>query len=157
MSTYLLYQTLAYLGTQASASLAALPTGGTAAREQVDGVGRLLGRIEVLVPASEGGWVSAGSAGETGPLGPDTKVVPLPRTDEGPIRVRLQLTRGLWRIDYLALAQLGDPFQPGAATTCPRPAGRTGGFRRLARPGGHRQVAGYSAGRRVRPDLPVTR
>ncbi len=112
MSTYLLYQTLAYLGTQASASLAALPTGGTAAREQVDGVGRLLGRIEVLVPASEGGWVSAGSAGETGPLGPDTKVVPLPRTGEGPIRVRLRLTRGLWRIDYLALAQLGGPLHP---------------------------------------------
>ncbi|MEP7226797.1 MAG: hypothetical protein ABI785_05510 [Gemmatimonadales bacterium] len=112
MSTYLLYQTLAYLGTQASAALAALPTGGNAAREQVDGVGRMLGRIEVLVPAAEGGWVLAGRAGETGPLGPDTKVVPLPRTGEGPIRVRLQLTRGLWRIDYLALAHLGDPLQP---------------------------------------------
>jgi hypothetical protein len=112
MSTYLLYQTLAYLGTQASAALAALPTGGNAAREQVDGMGRLLGRIEVLVPDSEGGWVRAGSAGETGPLGPDTKVVPLPRTGEGPIRLRLQLTRGLWRIDYLALAHLGEPLQP---------------------------------------------
>ena len=112
MSTYLLYQTLAYLGTQASAALAALPTGGDAARERVDGIGRLLGRIEVLIPDSAGGWVQAGRAGETGPLGPDTKVVPLPRTGEGPIRVRLQLTRGLWRIDYLALAHLGEPLQP---------------------------------------------
>jgi len=112
MSTYLLYQTLAYLGTHASAALAALPIGGNAARERVDGTGRLLGRIEVLVPDSAGGWVPAGSAGETGPLAPETKVVPLPRTDEGPIRIRLQLTRGLWRIDYLALAHLGKPLQP---------------------------------------------
>lgn len=112
MSTYLLYQTLAYLGTHASSALAALAAGGDAARERVGGMGRLLGRIEVLVPDSAGGWVQAGSAGETGPLAPDTKVVPLPRTDEGPIRIRLQLTRGLWRIDYLALAQLGKPVQP---------------------------------------------
>jgi hypothetical protein len=112
MSTYLLYQTLAYLGTHASSALAALATGGEGARERVQGMGQLLGRIEVLVPDSAGGWVHAGSAGETGPLAPDTKVVPVPRTDEGPIRIRLQLTRGLWRIDYLALAHLGAPLQP---------------------------------------------
>jgi hypothetical protein len=112
MSTYLIYQTLAYLGSHASSALAALPTGGAAARERVDGVGRLLGRIEVLVSDSVGGWVHAGSAGETGPLAPETKVVPLPPMDGGPIRIRLQLTRGLWRIDYLALAHLGKPLQP---------------------------------------------
>jgi hypothetical protein len=39
-------------------------------------------------------------------------VVPLPRTDGRLVRVRLQLTRGLWRIDYLALAHLGEPLQP---------------------------------------------
>jgi hypothetical protein len=112
MSTYLLYQTLAYLGTHAPAALAALATGGPAARERVDGIGRLLGRIEVLIPDPAGKWVLAGSAGETGPLAPDTKVVPLPRSDRQQIRIRLQLTRGLWRIDYLALAHLGEPLQP---------------------------------------------
>jgi hypothetical protein len=112
MSTYLLYQTLAYLGTYAPAALAALATGGPAARERVDGVGRLLGRIEVLIPDPAGRWVPVGSTGETGPLAPDTKVVPLPRSHGERIRVRLQLTRGLWRIDYLALAHLGEPLQP---------------------------------------------
>jgi hypothetical protein len=112
MSTYLLYQTLAYLGTQASSALAALATGADAARERVAGMGRLLGRIEVLVPDSAGTWVPAGSVGETGPLASDTKLVPLPRSGRGPVRIRLELTRGLWRIDYLALAILGDPLQP---------------------------------------------
>lgn len=112
MSTYLLYQTFAYLGTHTPAALAALATGGQAARERVDGMGRLLGRIDVLVPDSAAGWVPVGSVGETGPLAADTKVVPLPPTDRRPMRVRLQLTRGLWRIDYLALARLGEPLEP---------------------------------------------
>jgi hypothetical protein len=112
MSTYLLYQTLSYLGTHATSALAALATGGQEAREKAQGVGRRLGGIEVMVPDSAGRWRPVGSAGETGPLAPDTKVVPLPRSGGGRIRVRLQLTRGLWRIDYLALAQLGEPLQP---------------------------------------------
>ena len=112
MSTFLLYQTLAYLGTYAPPALAALATGGLAARERVGGIGRLLGKIEVLVPDSAGGWVLAGSTGETGPLAADTKVVPIPRSASQQIRIRLQLTRGLWRIDHLALAQLGEPLRP---------------------------------------------
>ncbi|HEU5304618.1 MAG TPA: hypothetical protein VFU40_08240 [Gemmatimonadales bacterium] len=112
MSTYLLYQTLAYLGTHAPSALAALATGGQAARDRADGLGRLLGRIEVLAPDSAGEWVPVGSAGETGPLAPDTKVIPLARAGGRAVRVRLQLTRGLWRIDYLALARLGEPVQP---------------------------------------------
>jgi hypothetical protein len=112
MTTYLLYQTLAYLGSEAGRWLAALDGIGPEARESAAGPGRLLGKIEVLVPDSAGGWASAGSAGETGPLASDTKVVPLPPSDGGPIRVRLRLTRGLWRIDYLALARLGPVTQP---------------------------------------------
>jgi hypothetical protein len=112
MSTYLLYQTLAYLGNYAPSALAALATGGNAARERVDGIGRRLGKIEVLVPDSAAGWMPLGSVGETGPLAPDTKVVPLPRSGDRQTRIRLQLARGLWRIDYLALAHLGEPVQP---------------------------------------------
>jgi hypothetical protein len=111
MSTYLLYQTLAYLGKDAAHWLAQLTKGGAGARERVGGMARALGRIEILVPDSAGGWVPVGSVGETGPLAADTKVVPLPKTGGGTIRVRLRLTRGLWRIDYLALASLGKPLE----------------------------------------------
>ena len=54
---------------------------------------------------------TGGTVGETGPLAADTKVVPLPDIDPGPLRIRLRLTRGLWRIDYLALASLGTPLE----------------------------------------------
>lgn len=105
MTTYLLYQWLSYLGRDAARWLGMLTT-------DVPELGGLLGRIEVLVPSSAGGWTPVGRAGETGPLAPETKLVPLPPTDGGPIRIRLQLTRGLWRIDYLALVRLGEPVQP---------------------------------------------
>jgi hypothetical protein len=112
MSTFLLYQTYAYLGTHASSALAALSGAGPDARDRVDGVGRLLGRIEVLAPDSAGEWVPVGSVGETGPLAADTKVVGLPPGKGGPLRLRLRLTRGMWRIGYLAVARLGEPLAP---------------------------------------------
>jgi hypothetical protein len=108
MTTYLVYQALAFLGRDATRWLATLETGGPAAREAAGGLGRALGRIEVLVPDGSGGWTPAGAVGETGPLAVDTKVVPLPAATERPVRVRLRLTRGLWRLDYVALAALGD-------------------------------------------------
>ena len=114
MTTYLIYQSLAYLGTQATAFLARLETGGPGARTVAGELGRTLGRIEVLVPdsAAEDGWRVVGAVGEVGPIAVDTKVVPLPAAGGRPLHVRLRLTRGLWRLEYVALAALGDSVQP---------------------------------------------
>ncbi len=112
MTTFLVYQALAYLGSDAARWLASLETGGPAAREQARGLGRALGRMEVLVSDAAGGWTPVGSVGETGPLAADTKVVPLPPADSGSRHLRLRLTRGLWRLDYVALATLGDSVRP---------------------------------------------
>jgi hypothetical protein len=75
-------------------------------------MGRALGGVDVLVSDEAGGWTSAGTIGETGPLAADTKLVPLPSVGGGPVRVRLVMTRGLWRIDYAALARLVAPVTP---------------------------------------------
>jgi hypothetical protein len=112
MTTYLLYRSLSYLGSHAAGWLATLGSAGSEESLAAQGLGRLLGKIEVLVLDPAGGWRLAGSIGETGPLAADTKVVPLPPTGGRPLRVRLRLTRGLWRIDYLALARLGEPLVP---------------------------------------------
>ena len=114
MTTFLIYQSLAYLGTQATTWLASLETGGPAARGFAGELGRVLGKIEVLVPDSSGadGWRVVGTVGEIGPIAVDTKMVPLPPTSGKPLRVRLRLTKGLWRLEYLAIAKLGDPVEP---------------------------------------------
>ena len=112
MTTFLIYQALAYMGTDAGHWLASLPatTPDSARAESI--LGRLLGRIEVLVPDDVGGWRQVGETGETGPIAADTKIVPLPRPTAAPVRVRLRLTRGLWRLDWLALASFGDSVTP---------------------------------------------
>jgi hypothetical protein len=111
LTTFLIYQALAYLGSDAGRFLAALETGSPALRESAHGIGRMLGQIEVLVADAAGGWTSVGSVGETGPIASDTWLVPLPGDVPGG-RVRLRMTQGLWRIDRVALAKLGEAVQP---------------------------------------------
>jgi hypothetical protein len=110
LSTYLFYQLLAYLGRQAGESIAAFERQGSSLRERALGLGRALGGIEVLVEDAQGQWRVVGEVSETGPLAADVKVVPLPSGAGG--RVRLRVTRGHYRLDYLALAELGGRVQP---------------------------------------------
>lgn len=112
LSTFVLYQTLAYMGASAGAMLAKLERGNTAMLDRSKGMARLLGPIEVMVQDRRGAWVVAGSTQETGPLATDVRYVPLPTLPAGPARIRLRLTRGHWRIDHVALAKLGERVEP---------------------------------------------
>lgn len=103
LPTFLLYQTLSDMGRAAGDWFTVLsknsaPPPPVAAMAHVD----------VLVPSAGGGWRLAGRAGEHGPLATEVHVVPLPPAPGGIRRVRLDLTRGAWRIDQVALVALGD-------------------------------------------------
>jgi len=110
LSTFLFYQTLAYMGETAGAWFAALERGDARAHGSVAGLERALGGIEVLVPDEHGAWQVAASVQEAGPLATDTRVLPIPAGTR-PSRIRLRLTRGLWRIDAVALARLHEPAE----------------------------------------------
>lgn len=111
LSTYLLYQALAWMGTDATRRLAALERGVPGALRGAGGVGRALGGIEVSVSTGEG-WRPVGEPNETGPLAADAKMLLLPPLDPGPVRIRLRATRGHWRIDHVALARVGPAVEP---------------------------------------------
>jgi hypothetical protein len=107
VTTFLLYQGLAYLGTTATSWLAQLE------RSDVSRAGgralqALVGGIEVQVER-DGAWVTVGEAYETGPLATDVHLVKLPA---GTRRARLQLPRGGWRIDHVALAAIAGEATP---------------------------------------------
>lgn len=120
LTTYLLYQTFAYLGTRAAEALSTLER---ADRPHLPGIMGALGGIEVQVD-SAGQWVTVGQDFEVGPLATDVRVVTLPTfplsqngregqgVREGGTRIRLRLTKGNWRIDYIALAELGREVTP---------------------------------------------
>jgi hypothetical protein len=112
LSTYVLYQALAYMGRSAGTWLAALQRGDERTRTQSASLGRLLGGIEVQALDSSGVWISVGETQETGPLATDVRVVPLPHLPAGATRLRLRLTRGHWRLDHVALAQLSGRVEP---------------------------------------------
>jgi len=112
LSTYVLYQAMAYMGHSVGYWLAALQRGDARAREQSLGIGRALGGIEVQALDSAGAWITIGQTQETGPLATDVRVVPLPHLPVGPTHLRLRLARGHWRIDYLALARLAGRAHP---------------------------------------------
>jgi hypothetical protein len=72
---------------------------------------QVLGGIEVLVRNAAGDWIVAGAVNETGPLAEDVHLVPLPPGARGD-RIRLRMARGHWRLDYVALASLGERVSP---------------------------------------------
>jgi hypothetical protein len=112
LTTFLFYQTLAYLGEEATSALGRLDAAAyfdQGART----AGALLGRIEVLVPDADGHWQVVGAIGETGPLATNVHLLRLPDGCLEPAgRVRLRLTRGHWRLDWIALARLAGPGEP---------------------------------------------
>jgi len=112
VTTYLYYQTLAFMGNSAAAWMAALERQGTTLRSLATGLGRELGSIQVSVLDKDGTWISAGEAGETGPIATDVHLVRLPDAGVTPMRVRLRMARGVWRLDYVALAALGERVTP---------------------------------------------
>lgn len=109
VTTYLFYQVLAYLGTEATSYLAALDSDTSGdLRRRLDGFREALGGVEVWALA-DGKWQRAGDIHETGPIATDIHLIRLPAHTE---RVRLTMSQGYFRIDYVATARLGKKVEP---------------------------------------------
>lgn len=113
MSTFLFYQTMGYFGRDGGEWLAALERAGPAGGSPATAMADVLGGIEVLVGQGDA-WVPAGVYAEAGPIATDVQIVPLPprSAPADSIRVRLRLARGAWRLDWVALGQVGAPVPP---------------------------------------------
>ncbi|MEZ4360113.1 MAG: hypothetical protein R3B48_08030 [Kofleriaceae bacterium] len=108
VTTFLLYQGLAYLGTTATSWLARAESGASLSKG-LD-LSKLLGGIEVQV-RRDGAWETLGQAYETGPIATDVHTVMLPEGVTGEA-LRLRLPRGGWRLDYVALATIDQEVTP---------------------------------------------
>ena len=112
LSTFLFYQTMAHVGRNVGEFLATLERGGPEAGRRALGMARVLGGIDVEVAEGDGPWRAIGSFDEAGPIAGDRRVLPFEATGAGPLRVRLRLARGHWRLDSVAVAELGEPLVP---------------------------------------------
>jgi hypothetical protein len=109
LSTYLLYQTYAYMGNSIGNWFTKIEN--HQIPQTRNPIQNLLGGIEVMVQDSIGDWQTAGQVKEYGPLAADQHLVPLGRLQNGPMKIRLRMTQGNWRIDDVALASLTRPVQ----------------------------------------------
>jgi hypothetical protein len=113
LTTFLFYQTMAYAGAGGGDLLARLESTGREGAERALGMARVLGGIEAEVAEPDGIWRAIGSFREAGPIAGDIQVLPFePPSDGGPLRVRLTLAKGDWRLGFVALARLGAQVEP---------------------------------------------
>jgi len=110
LSTYLLYQTFAYMGNNVGNWLAALERGHI--KSNGSSLIKLLGGIEVLLRDDRGQWRRVGSINEYGPLATDYHLVPVGFLLAGPVKFRLRMTKGNWRLDYVSLVKLKRLVKP---------------------------------------------
>jgi len=78
----------------------------------IDDLPAPLGGIDVEVAEGDGPWRAVGSFDEARPIAGDLRVVPFEAQGLGPVRVRLRLVKGHWRLDAVALARLGPEVAP---------------------------------------------
>jgi hypothetical protein len=120
LTTFLFYQTLAFMGTKAGEWLADLERNSSKFKALLENPRTTLGSIDVLIKNKNGEWEKVGEVGETGPIATDIKLIPLKSlishkyydSDESQYKIRLRMAKGLWRIDYVALAELVDKVHP---------------------------------------------
>jgi hypothetical protein len=120
LTTFLFFQTLAYMGSTAGEWLANLERNSTVYKDLLENPRETLGTIDVLIKNKVGEWEKVSEVGETGPIATDIKLVPLKNlikdtyndSEESQFKIRLRMAKGLWRIDYAALAELGNKVDP---------------------------------------------
>lgn len=112
LTTYLFYQGLAYLGDSATTFLAKVESNPARYHDFLDPFGHLFGGIDVSVQDKNGTWHPIGNFYETGPIAHNVQTIAIPDSIEFSGAVRLNMTKGMWRLNYVALAALGATVTP---------------------------------------------
>ena len=108
LSTFIFYQALSYMGKNVGEWLAMVERNEILPGE----IFNILGGIEILIQDEEGDWINTSEMKEMGPIATDIHMFRIPYSADGPKSVKLKLTKGNWRINYIALASLGEKVEP---------------------------------------------
>jgi hypothetical protein len=108
LTTYVFYQSIAYMGRSATYWMAEAERGNIHPETLYD----LLGGIRVYLKTGDNEWIYQGEVDEHGPIATDYNIIPLSPEREEFIELKLVMTRGLWRLNYLALATIQEEIEP---------------------------------------------
>lgn len=109
LTTFLMYQGLSYMGGSVGYWMGEVETGNLKPQYGIFGI---LGGIEVFVKEASGRWKKAGEVNETGPIATDFSLISLPPETTDTLYLKLRMTKGMWRVDYLALTDMRKEVVP---------------------------------------------
>lgn len=108
LTTYLIYNAIAYMGDEVSDVFARIEKSPSIRNSLKKGIKSKLGGIEVAVwNEQQRRWITQGEFYETGPIAVNSQLLKVATYDSHEsIRVKLKLNKGLWRIDRAGLTEL---------------------------------------------------
>jgi len=112
LTTYLIYQSLAYMGSKYGDWLAALESDKTNIKDFTSKPYSLLGDLEIYALDQNQNWKKCGSIDENGPIARNLELVSLIDSYSYPLKIQIRMTRGMWRIDYAAIGKIVDKVEP---------------------------------------------
>lgn len=114
LTTFLLYNGLSYMGDEISDYFAKIETSNLV-RTKLANPFKTLGKIKVFVfNSNRDKWDFVTEFYETGPIARNHVVVPFSNfnTQDKTIKVKLEMTRAMWRLDYTGLADIQNEVEP---------------------------------------------
>ncbi len=113
LTTFLFYQSLAYMGNSVGSYFAEFERNRDPFSEKLRSPGQMLGGIEVFQQDVNTNWIKTGEVTETGPIATNIQVIPLKSIgSESDLNVRLKMAKGMWRLDFISLVDIDDEVKP---------------------------------------------
>lgn len=114
MTTYFIYNAIGYMGDEVGDIFAKLESNNEIKNKLNNGIKKELGNIEVyLWDETERNWKFQNGLYETGPIAINEQIIPLKKSSfNHTVKIKLILNKGLWRIDYAALASIKKTVTP---------------------------------------------
>lgn len=118
VTTFLLYSGLSYMGDEAADYFARIETNNGLAK-RMGAPFDLLGGIRLYVwNKISGKWQFFEELHETGPIARNLQIAPIPdriRTS-GKVKIKIEMAKGLWRLDYAGLSPIQEEAEPYIAS-----------------------------------------
>jgi hypothetical protein len=119
LTTFLLYQGLSWMGDDVGDYFSKMEKS-KVLRKNMDKPFRMLGDIECYIwDEKKGDWHFVQRIHETGPIAKNLQVIIFPEqliSIGQPVRVKLTMARGLWRVDYVGLTAIKEKVTPHKVT-----------------------------------------
>lgn len=112
LTTYLIYQSLAYMGSKYGEWLATLESNKANIKDFTSRPYSLLGDLEIYILDNNQEWKKCGSIDENGPIARNLELVSLIDSYSYPLKIQIRMTKGMWRIDYAGVGEIIDKIEP---------------------------------------------